>query len=457
MNFQVTLFPLFFLSLCTSTISSLNDFFPTLNEEIYRQESSYIVWFDNSMPYVKYIIDYYKKEPQALFEEAFPNENIYFNELLFAVISSRNFDIHGMNLNSDRTLLACQIRRDIEKTIISILFESSSRMKFKKKISLINILIKFLEKYAQLSYFRDTYDLTPAEVSKRVEFWEYLIKGHLYDSLNGIIQYDLLFSFVFWPIDSENLVLPFSSDDEFVGNCLIFYSSIHQIIDNRDFKIFEFDHFNRILPIVFILDNIDDSGASLILPNTSSFESFHYKFDYFFCREKNLDLLVEKIIEKKHQIVEIAKGKVDSEMAQLNYIFHLTASFEHYFNENKSQDNQNILFQLKCLTIIEEFMNLSRHKLKRPSRLTEPQQQEKIFDETNENQILNTDNFEDSGVESSDISYEEEEAYEEDTSVDDGDDSEDDIVIFNFDEASNEEKSVSEEDSDSGQGAGFGV
>jgi hypothetical protein len=101
----------------------LNDFFPTLREEIYHQKSSYLVWFDSSMPYVKFIIDYYKRDPQAFFEEAFPNENIHFNELLFAVISSRNLNRFAICLDGDRTLTAYHIRRYVKDTILNILFD----------------------------------------------------------------------------------------------------------------------------------------------------------------------------------------------------------------------------------------------------------------------------------------------------------------------------------------------
>jgi hypothetical protein len=394
MNFQVTLFPLFFLSLCTSTISSLNDFFSIL--ELHGKKSC-IIWFDKSSPYVNFLIDYYNRDRRAFFEEAFPIDDIFFNNLLFRVISNKKFDRHGLYLDGHRGLIAFNICWYIEITILNILFESySSSRKFKENISLINILIKFLERYSQ--------------IPKQIEKWKQVLKCCLDDSSNITIQYDLLYSLVLWQKNYKDLVIPHVSHDKFVSNCLLFYSNINQIINGKDFKIFEFNHPNRILPIACILDNIDDSGNSLVLSHHEhSFNSFYWKFDFFFLGEKKSDLLLEAIVKKKAQIVKVAEEKVGSETAQPNWVFHLTARFEKYFNINQSQDNQNILFQLKGLTIIEEFLNHSGHKPKRASLSTDPLQ---IFEKTKENQILNDAyNVVDKGAKNSGINYEDEFVY----------------------------------------------
>jgi hypothetical protein len=166
----------------------------------------------------------------------------------------------------------------------------SSPMKFKENISLINILTKFLKKYSRGSYFGDDFSFKPAEVFNQIEKWEYLIKCHLDDSSNRTIQYDILFSLITWPKDSENLVFPCGADEQFVSNLLLFFSFIHKIIGRKDFEIFEYTHRDLIFPLALILDNIDDFGASTILPDGFEFY-FYWKFKNFFWR-KNLDLLL---------------------------------------------------------------------------------------------------------------------------------------------------------------------
>jgi hypothetical protein len=486
MNFQVILFLFFFFSLCTS---SIHDFFP-LTEPLHQKSSNNLL-LNKTSPYIQFLINSHKNNAHSVFSEVLDIEDILLTQLFFEVISYRDKNIFCVSLDGHPTLIACRIRRCIERTILNILFETcGSNMKFKENISLINILIEFLQRYSQVSYFSQETNVDPVEAfksaSKEVENLEYVIKCHFDESSNIVINYDFLSSLISWSKDYKKPMLPCCTDKQFASNCLLYYSYIHRIIDSKDFKFFEFEHHNRILPSIFILDNIDDSGTSLIDPEDSFFDSFYWDFEDFFCREKNLVISLEKIIERKCRIIAKAEGRVGSEADGSNWIFNLTDRFEKCINDNQSQYDQNILFQLKCLTIIEEFMNHTGHRVQR----TEPYPNDEIFEKTNttfhvedevfenfdinreeetsydqdeeifnktiEDQSLNSIHYgRDVGVENFDIYNEVEETYDQDISVDDGSDSENDVASFYSDESNNDENDQDSDFSDHSAGSDY--
>ena len=94
-----------------------------------------------------------------------------------------------------------------------------------------------------------------------------------------------------------------------------------------------------------ILDNIDDLGNCL-LPYNDNWLSY-CKLKEFFVRERDPFVLLEKIVADKGEIYTIAKAK----LAIIGYdycIFRLYDRFEQYFGKYPSNENRNILFQLKC-------------------------------------------------------------------------------------------------------------
>jgi hypothetical protein len=220
-------------------------------------------------------------------------------------------------------------------------------MKLNEKVSVVKLLIQFLTRY---SHRRDHLQC----MCKNIQKWNHVLDHFSRHSSNGIIDYSFFTSFDYWK--SSYFIESLSGKKKFEIDYLVFSSYLNQIIRGKDFKIFEVNDPKLKSLFISILRYSDNSGKC-ILPKLSSF----YKELIELCDEKNFRSLRPHLIDIKkenNQIILVAKSKVNwVDIGPCPFeMFSLAASFEKHFNEFPGEENRNILFQLKCLARLEDFM-----------------------------------------------------------------------------------------------------
>jgi hypothetical protein len=352
MSFQARVFSIFFLSFCICNISNGNvfsmrdDYFTRFRDVLLNFPTC--IMFDDSQEYVNFLIKFYESDPIACLNEAFTIDDSLFAYLLFNIISTRGDKQSFLCLDDNHCKRALEICNYIKSMIIDILFEPyDSLAKLQKNNSVIQLLIKFLQKYSKSSYYLPLF-------SKDIERFQNTINYLLVNSPDGNIYYKFLFSLGLWPNGKIDFILT-SNSDEFSKNGLTFFSYLHQIIRGKDFKIFECQDSDLVLLLAFILDNIDDQGLSTF-PEYDSDRYYSILTSFFIQPEGSYQKLLWRIKFKKKDLVTMAESIVGDLIKFVHKIFLLAASIDAHFDKFPSQFNRNILFQLKCLCALEEYL-----------------------------------------------------------------------------------------------------
>jgi hypothetical protein len=356
----VLFFSIFLNNLCICAVtndkfSSLRGFFP-LFESIRQDSLKRIITFDKSLYYIQFVIEYHKAEPEKCLREAFTINDLHFDDLFFKILSSQKAKEYYLARNSKPIFRASTIRLNIKTLVLNIVFEPYSSLKeLQEKILLINLLIDFLKRYSDPSYFTRRLRSNSKFELNTIELWQRLMYYLLDNSHQGEIDHNFLISFIPWPNGPKQLVFPRDSEDKFHSFGLIFFWYINYIIRGKDHRLFDFNHPDLVFLIAFILDNIDDLGNSLFPYYDYDRWKLYCKLEEFFVREKDSFLLLENIVNKKKEIYTVAKAKV-AIIGSPHCIFRLYDLFEEFFNKDPSGENRNILFQLKCVTHLEIFL-----------------------------------------------------------------------------------------------------
>jgi hypothetical protein len=354
------IFSIFLNILCTCAVnnensSSLIGFFP-LYERLRQDTSWAVITFASSLSYVQFVIEYYRAEPEKCLREAFKINDRHFAELFFDILSSQKNEEYYMARNSDPIVCSIDIRCNIESLVRNVLFEPYDSLKeLQEKIVVINLLIEFFKRYLDPSYYVPAFkSISLQQDSKEIERWEQAIDFLLHNSQQGEIDYNFLVSFVPWPNGSNDLEFPSQPEDKFDRYSLIFFSYIHYIIRGKDHRVFDFNHPDLVFLMALILDNIDDLGNCLF-PCDDEWQSY-CKLKEFFVREKNPFVLLKEIVIRKKEIYTVAKAKL-AIIGAPHCIFCLYDFFEKSFGKDPNDENRNILFQLKCLSHLEVYLN----------------------------------------------------------------------------------------------------
>jgi hypothetical protein len=357
MKFLLVTLIFFFSSCCTCSaidekVFSLNAFLP-LFEKLKQSSYSYIELDD---PFVRYVREEYKTNPQECLAKAFEIENLSFTKLFFEIISYKNSSGFYLDLESDSYSLARYIQCGIKRTVRNILFEPfNSPEKLNENSLVIKHLSEFYKRYCDPSFFIKEFRNLAEGYLKSIETWEYTMSYLLVNSPNGEIDFNLLFSFVPWPNGTKGVVFPMDNDKKLCRDWLVFSSYLHQIIQTKDLKIFEINDPSLIFLLAFILANVNDKGKSMI----KEFDCWqlYCKLKEFFELGSRPDNLFGAIKWKMTPIIRKAEAKVEEYYSHPYCVYFLAASFEIYFNENPNDENRSILFLLKSLSLLEGFVN----------------------------------------------------------------------------------------------------
>jgi hypothetical protein len=381
MNFQVVISISLFLSLCTCAPNdySLSDFyalFENLKQQappmtgitfpsstilcgevflfpFFHSDSKIYVKFEGSSGYVNFVFNYFNDNTlECLNEASFYDrkfDDIYFANLFFKIISGeKNKDQH-LYIYQSYSQIVINTQYHIELAIQKILFAPfDSLSELQDNISVVRQLIEFLKKYSKSSSNNKDYEIESCPAS--IADWENLMSYLLDKSPHGNVDFNFLISFIHLQNGSKSLFFPHQGS-EFKMNCLIFASYLNQLIGRKGFNIFKFDHPNLVFLLAFILKITDDYGNSTL----SEFDSFIYYqslIDFFEFGTDSLKLLNVFQINKA-KVLSRSIERVGGETSGPCWISHLTMRFEEYFDEHSSDENRNLLFQLKCLSAIE--------------------------------------------------------------------------------------------------------
>jgi hypothetical protein len=310
----------------------------------FNEKWTQYVKFDSSLGYVNFVKKYHETFPHACLTEAFEIDSPFLDYLLLSIISTPDRDFYSMDAACEPISVARMILTELKLLVEDFLFEPyDSQVQLLENAAVLDLFFQFFRKYSEKSN---------QPFSETIFHWTSIKDYLLTDSHNGAIDYNLLFVFP-WPNGILRDTLPFY-DEENSHDYLIFAANLHRLIRRKDFKLFQLDHHPYlVLLLAFILDNINDLGRSDFLEYNP--RPFYTQLTDFFNRGANPVTLLETIKDKKLHIIDMAKEKLSKANLYSSQNFILPA-FEKHFSEDPSKENQNILFQLKCLLIIKEFL-----------------------------------------------------------------------------------------------------
>ena len=242
-------------SLICGVISCANDWGKfSLIEEYYKLTGEYKNPPSKTLKiditdYVRSLNHYYKSDPISCLDEAFWMRDFASDEFFFEVITSEPFYVqktfYFLYLPQKRVLGFEKARKNcenIKKAVYSCLYKPwKSNDDMEVKFSVINLLIRFIERYQNSIISLRSDEKYMKELSREIIRWKSVMNYILSHSSNGAINYNYFFSTFYKFVGAGVVVFPKYNE----GNSkyyLLLATSLHHIIRKKDTKIFEIDH-----------------------------------------------------------------------------------------------------------------------------------------------------------------------------------------------------------------------
>ena len=308
----------------------------------------------------KFLIDYYGTNPQECLSQVFKLRHIHFESLVFYIISTRYTSFHiPASLTQWEVIISTDMIRGLVKVLILNLFFKpySSTKEMTKSFSIIEILIKFAQRYIGLSILSKFIEET---VSNDIKDWKFAMKFLPNVYLNGTIDYNQFISFLHWLLRTgRNYSLEFKALDS--PYYFLFVILLNQIIRRKDLSLFENSYPD--LPFLFalILSEINDRGECNVPVATYTNKTYHRCLQGFFGANKRRNS-IPVVLNKKMDIIPVARSKLG---LGVRYSFPaLVEAFGKQFPEPRSKENHNILWQLKGILLVEKKLKIPRNRAK---------------------------------------------------------------------------------------------
>jgi hypothetical protein len=310
--------------------------------------------FSRNDTLVKFLIDQFAADPVGSLHEVFPLDYIPFEALFFRFIGY-HLDYFYMPRDFkpyDCYVEAVRICNNIKVLIPRLFFKySTSTEGIARNFLIIKKLIKFVERNQKriISLLPDKGEVVD-QLSKDIKSWIFVQD---FFSSNGPIKSINYFQF----FSTFHEVFTFKSDNihklnkkkNFLLSAVYFY----RMIVTKDNKLYETSHPNLPYLVGVILKMVDIFG-NVIYDNNFTFLYKHYlskflnpvtKFNFF-----------AKVLRKKEIVITDAKEILGLNPEQRYSLSLLVFSLERVPILCQSEYYHNILWQLKGMALIEEFL-----------------------------------------------------------------------------------------------------
>jgi hypothetical protein len=312
--------------------------------------------------YTDFIASFYKKYPLKSLEEAYSMRDYAFDEIFFDSICNQ-YRFYSREIpKPDRRFEKASITIENIQTIVhNNLFEPFTSINdIEEKISIFGMLIRFIERYLNLSDAKQFTGINHKELFNRVCEWKFIMESLSSCYSNGKFDYNYFSSSFHWIIGKENFVLPYYNQNN-NRYYLLITAYVNHIIKLKEIEFYEMTHPDFPFLVSFILSHIDEYGNSI-------FRKYDPIIGYgnlyrFFASESMSKEQPSAILKAKSKIVAMARNRLWPKNPKSESISGLIDLWKKFIPEPRSEKNHNIWWQLNGLAILEDSLKTSKFRV----------------------------------------------------------------------------------------------
>jgi hypothetical protein len=358
---KISIFYLFHLLLCTVTgsfegkrPSLMSSYFKLVGT--YQEKPSRYLKID-ATDYIKYLKEYYESDPLCCLEEVYAMNDKAFDRIFFFVIFyeySSFFIFPPQNHIVDffYALINCE---QIKKIVWTRFFRPASLNKeVEVNFSVIRLLIRFLARYINTAFSPCPHKEYIEFLSKNFKMWEFAMRTLSSLSPNGAIDYNH-FLLIVQQLKKKNL-LEFegyeSNDSKYY---FLFAIYLQHIIKKRDFNLFQVTHPDLPFIVGLIHSRVDENtNDTFSIYDPANFYDY---LDEYLGSETKYEAL-STLLDSKAKFISLVKQKLCLKSRRHYSISFLNNLWEEVFPTPQNEENTNIWWQLKGLSLVENFVNI---------------------------------------------------------------------------------------------------
>jgi hypothetical protein len=329
---------------------------PSMMQEYFKLTPSKDKRYEiNYTDFLIFSTKYYQTNPVSCLEELYSMKDCGLDTLFFFNRSNGGCLTIFPRVHIPNYLESKQVCKNIKWMVINLFlepFRSTSGME--KTFSVINQLIRFIERHAK--YIMPISSFSPDLMNEldHVEAWKFVMKSYSSYWPNGTID----FLHHIFPI-LNFLIKPVIRNKDHIGymNYLLLITCLNHIIKEKDFRIFEFNHPELPFLIGFMLDHIYSSGNSMF-GNSESGSSliYHQKLQKYFGSAEKISNL-NKIMDKR--IGKIIQSNSPIKYENYRSFPKVLEKLRKRLPESLNRQQRNLLWQMECVYYIERFLKKS--------------------------------------------------------------------------------------------------